>query len=253
MKKEPSKGWLDFRDKAGEQLKGAGARAAGGLSAGAKRSGAWVKDSFRVEKGDAAWLLTEGLFFQNPLLVLTLGVTCALASSAELKSAVAMGGCTLLVLLCSALVISLTRNILPAPVRRVGGLAIVAAFTTAVGMVFQVLAPNRAAELGIYLPLIAVNTLLLTRAAAFDAENKPGRALVDALGAGVGYALALALLGLVREALGSGSVWGVSLFGGELHPAVLLAAPCGGFLVLGALTALVQWLKNRNRKGEKEP
>ena len=249
MKKEKSKGWLEFRAKAGAWFRRLGGRLKRSFASASGRTAAWAADSFRLEKGAAAESLKNGLFLRNPLLVLALGVTCALGATAQLKSAAAMGGCTLAVLLCSSLLISLTRNVLPEPVRKVSGLLIIGTFTSAAGLLLQVLAPNRAQALGIYLPLIAVNCLLLTRTESIAAHHTPGYALLDALSAGVGYALALLVLGAVREALGSGSLWGVPLFGGKIHPALLLAAPCGGFLLLGGLSAAVQWLKNRVQKG----
>lgn len=248
MKKEPSKGWLEFRARAGEWLRAAGRQLRRLLAAVGRRIWAWLKASFRLERGRALAVLRDGLLARNPLLVLTLGATCALAATADLKSAVTMGCCTLCVLLCSELLVSLLRHVIPEKARRVCALMIVGAFTTAAGMLLRLTAPLRAEDLGLYLLLIAVNCMVLSRAAGFACENTPGYALLDALSNGLGYGLALAVLGAVREVLGSGSLWGVSLFGAQFHPALLIAAPCGGFLTLGLLTALAQWIRNLSRR-----
>lgn len=247
-KKEPSQGWLKFRAKAGAGMKSAGKKLGALLAALFKRMGRSLAANFRMEKGKALGVLRDGLFVRNPLLVLVLGVTCALLASTNLKNAVVMGVCTLAVLFCSAFVISVTRKVLPEPVRKVTNLLVIGAFTTVAWMLVRLLFPQNAEELGIYLPLVAVNSVLLTRAEHFAAQNTPGYALLDALSTGVGYGVALALLGAVRELLGAGTLWGVPLFGTQFHPALLVAAPCGGFLVLGILTAAAQWLGSFGRK-----
>lgn len=261
MKKEPSKGWLEFRAKAGAALKKAGAAiwaalkrfgAAAGrlLAAGARRVWAWLKANFSLEPRSAWGVVRDGVFAKNPLLVLTLGVTCALAATADLKSAVVMGCATLVVLLCTELLVSLLRNVIPAAGRRICALCITAAAVTAAGLVLQMVVGAQAEALGVYLPLLAVNCAVLSRVDGFAACHTPGYALLDALSGGLGYGLALAALGAVRELLGAGTLWGRPIFGAGFYPVLLLAAPCGGFLLLGILTAAAQWLRGlAGRKG----
>lgn len=261
MKKEPSKGWLEFRAKAGAALKKAGTAvwralkrfgsAAGRLiAAGARRSWAWLKANFGLEPRAAWEVVRNGLFTGNPLLVLSLGVTCALAATADLKDAVVMGCATLAVLLVTELLVSLLRNVIPAAGRRICALCITAAAVTAAGMVLRMTAGVRTEALGIYLPLLAVNCAVLSRVDGFAACHTPGYALLDALSGGLGYGLALAALGALRELLGAGTLWGRPIFGAGFNPVLLLAAPCGGFLLLGVLTAAAQWVRDlAGRKG----
>lgn len=253
MKKEPSKGWLEFRGKAGARLKTLRASAQAALAKGAGTLAGKTAQKFALDKKTAGRLLGEGLLTRNPLLTAALGISCALAAGSRLKSAVLMGVCTLAVLLCSALMISLTREVFPKAFRHMAQLIIIAAFTAAAVQLATLVCPVETEQLGVYLPLIAVSSLLLVRSASVQSRQDPGYALVDALGAGMGYALALVLLGAVRELLGAGSLWDVKLLGGAVHPALLIAAPCGGFLTLGFLTALAQYLRTRlGRKKEGE-
>lgn len=268
MKKEPSKGWLEFRAKAGARLKQFGAWAwavlkkvgaalkkfaiAVGrlLAAGAKRAWAWLKANFSLEPRAALEVVKNGLLAKNPLLVLTLGVTCALAATETLQDAVVMGCCTLAVLLCSELLTSLLRNVMPPIAQAVCGLTITAAAVTAAGLVLRTVVPGETQRLGIYLPLLAVNCAVLSRVNGFAGSHTPGYALLDALSNGLGYALALAALGAVRELLGAGTIWGRNVFGEGFHPVLLIAAPCGGFLVMGLLIAFAQWIRDLvGRKG----
>lgn len=207
----------------------------------------WCRDSFLVPRSEIGQIALDGLWLQNPVLVLLLGLCPALAVTTSLQNGVGMGLATAAVLVCSNFTISLLRKVIPSEIRAISSLVIIAAFTTAADLLMQALLPNLSETLGLYVPLIAVNGLLLGRAETFARDHPPGKALLDGLCSGLGFTGALAILGAVREILGAGTVWGAPLPLISTHPLRLLLSPCGGFLVLGCLAALVQHA--RHRKG----
>lgn len=193
-------------------------------------------------------IVLNGLLFQNPILVLFLGMCATLAVSTSLTNALGMGLSTTAVLICSNVVISLLRKAIPKEVRIACYVVIIAGFVTVVELCLKAYLPSLSESLGIFIPLIVVNCIILGRAEAFASKNSPLYAAVDGVSMGLGFTLALCAMGFIRELLGGGAI-----FGHQVLPqkAILIAAPCGGFLVLGCLVALTQYLKTRaaNKKG----
>lgn len=204
------------------------------------------RDPQRMEK--IKTIVLNGLIFQNPILVLFLGMCSTLAVSTSLVNALGMGFSTTAVLICSNVVISLLRRIIPKEIRIACYVVVIAGFVTVVDLVLQAFVPSLSESLGLFIPLIVVNCIILGRAEAFASKSTPGYAALDGLSMGLGFTLALSVMGFIRELLGAGAI-----LGHEVLPekAILIAAPCGGFLVLGCLVALTQFLKNRDWKKKK--
>ncbi len=190
-------------------------------------------------------IVLNGLILQNPILVLFLGMCSTLAVSTSLTNALGMGLSTTMVLICSNVVISLLRKAIPKEVRIACYVVIIAGFVTIVELCLKAYLPALSESLGLFIPLIVVNCIILGRAEAFASKETPGYAALDGLSMGLGFTGALCIMGFIRELLGSGS-----FLGHEILPVkvMLLAAPCGGFLVLGSLVALVQYLRARPPK-----
>lgn len=184
----------------------------------------------------------DGLLYQNPILVLFLGMCATLAVSTSLTNALGMGLSTTAVLVCSNIVISLLRKAIPKQVRIACYVVIIAGFVTIVDLVMQAYLPALSESLGLFIPLIVVNCIILGRAEAFASKETPLYAAVDGVSMGLGFTLALCVMGFIRELLGGGSILGHQVLP---EKAILIAAPCGGFLVLGCLVALTNYLKAR--------
>lgn len=188
-----------------------------------------------TDPGRAYAEFAKGLWRENPVLVQVLGMCPALAVTNSAVNAVAMGGATLFVLVGSSFLVSLLRRVIPKPVRITAYIVIIATFVTIADLVLQALAPAVHKELGAFISLIVVNCLILGRQEAFASRSPVGLAVLDALGMGLGFTLALVALGGAREILGSGSLFGLSLFGPSFEPWVVMILPPGGFLMLGLL------------------
>ncbi len=190
-------------------------------------------------------IVLNGLILQNPILVLFLGMCSTLAVSTSLTNALGMGLSTTAVLICSNVVISLLRKAIPKEIRIACYVVIIAGFVTIVELCLKAFLPDLSESLGLFIPLIVVNCIILGRAEAFASKETPGYAALDGLSMGLGFTLALCVMGFIRELLGGGSI-----LGHEVLPfkAILIAAPCGGFLVLGCLVALTNYLKSRPPK-----
>ena len=193
-------------------------------------------------------IFLNGLLFQNPILVLFLGMCSTLAVSTSLTNALGMGVSTTTVLICSNVVISLLRKYIPKEVRIACYVVIIAGFVTIVELCLKAFLPALSQSLGIFIPLIVVNCIILGRAEAFASKETPKYAALDGLAMGLGFTAALSAMGVIREFLGSGSLLGYPLLPFQV---TLIAAPCGGFLVLGCLVALVQHLRARPKKAAK--
>lgn len=222
-----------------------------GAAAGrvAKAVGAWLKENFCVERKEAGRVALNGLIFQNPTFVLLLGMCPTLATTTSLQNGIGMGLSTAAVLACSNVAISLLRKVIPNQIRIASYIVVVATFVTAVDLLMQAFLPGLSKALGLYIPLIVVNCIILGRAEAFASKNKPGQSFLDGVFTGLGFTGALAILGGIREILGAGTIWGVALPVISKNPVGLILSPCGGFLTLGCLIALVQWLRTRTGKG----
>ncbi|MBN2239934.1 MAG: electron transport complex subunit E [Dehalococcoidales bacterium] len=185
----------------------------------------------------------KGIIISNPVFVLALGLCPSLAVSSNLDNALGMSAGVLFVLLGSNIIVAAIRKIVPNMVRIPVYIVVIATFVTIIGMVFQAYVPSLYDSLGIYLPLIVVNCIILGRAEAFASKNSVLYSIADALGASVGFLLALVIISLFRQLLGTG---GIEIFGFELftlpvlgdHPMLFFILPPGAFLVIGLLLAL---------------
>jgi len=193
---------------------------------------------------------TKGIAKQNALFVLTVGLCPSLAVTTGLKNALAMGVAVIAVLTCSNIVIAAMRSIIPSEIRIPCFIVIVASFVTMIEIAFKAyLPPEVNAALGIFIPLIVVNCIILYRAEAFAYKNSTVRSALDGLGIGVGYTLAICLVATIREVLGNGTLWGYEWvplsWPYEYVPASILIQAPGAFLLLGLLMGLFNWLRMR--------
>lgn len=195
--------------------------------------------------------LFNGIIKENPTFVLMLGMCPTLAVTTGVINAIGMGLSTTAVLICSNVVISLLRNFIPSKIRIASYVVIIAGFVTIVQMLLNAYAPALSGSLGIYIPLIVVNCIILGRAEAFASKNTPGISALDGLGMGLGFTIALTLIASVREILGAGSFAGISLFGEGFQPASVMILPPGAFLTLGILLAVINSI-TKARKNAKE-
>jgi electron transport complex protein RnfE len=186
--------------------------------------------------------LWNGLIKENPVLVLMLGMCPALAVSTQAANGIGMGLSTLAVLVLSNFVISCLRKVIPDQVRLPAYIVIVASLVTVTELLIKAYIPSIYEALGIYIPLIVVNCIILGRAEAFAAKQSPVASLFDGIGIGLGFTLGLTLLGICRELLGSGSVFGLTLTP-ETYNILLFVLPPGAFITLGFLIAIVNKLK----------
>ncbi|MCF8347923.1 MAG: electron transport complex subunit E [Bacteroidales bacterium] len=183
---------------------------------------------------------TKGLIKENPVFVLLLGLCPTLGVTTSAINGLGMGLATTFVLVMSNLVVSLVRDFIPDKVRIPSFIVIIASFVTIVELVMQAYLPALFDSLGLFIPLIVVNCIVLGRAEAFASKNNPLSSIIDGLGMGFGFAFALTLLGGVRELLGSGAIFGFKLMQGDLMLVFILAP--GAFIVLGYLIALINKL-----------
>lgn len=192
-----------------------------------------------------AKILKNGLIDENPIFVQVIGMCPTLAVTTSAINGLGMGLSTTAVLLCSNIVISLMRKIIPAKIRIPAFIVVIATFVTIVGMLLKAYVPALDAALGLFIPLIVVNCIILARAESFASKNGPVASAVDGLGMGLGFTLALTVLGAVREILGNGSLFGMALFGSSFQPALLFILPPGAFLTLGFLLAGFNKLRSK--------
>lgn len=188
---------------------------------------------------------TKGLIKENPTLVTLLGMCPTLAITTMASNAVGMGAAATFVLICSNLVISLLKKVIPKQVRLPAYIVIIAGFVTLVGLVLQAYIPAVYDALGIYLPLITVNCIILGRAEMFASKNNALASVLDGAGMGVGFTLALLAVGSVREIFGLGSWFGIDICPDFIQPMTIFILPAGGFFVLGCVIALVNKLADR--------
>ena len=187
----------------------------------------------------------EGIWRQNPVFVMVLGMCPTLAVTVSAMNALSMGLATAFVLVCSCGLVSLMRRIVPKEVRIATYIVIIATFVTAVDYAIQALSLALYDALGAFIQLIVVNCIILGRAEAPASKHPPVTAMVNALGMSIGFVIGLLALGAVREILGAGTLFGFSLFGANFQPWVVMVLPPGGFIVLGAWLLLFSALKRR--------
>ena len=187
--------------------------------------------------------LTRGIVRENPVFVMMLGMCPTLGVTTSLENALGMGLATAFTLLISNAVISLVKSLIPAMVRIPCYIVLIASIVTVIDMMMAARLPALHETLGIYIPLIVVNCIILGRAEAFAAKNNLFQSLLDALGMGIGFTLALCLLGSVREIIGAGSIFGYPLLGDGGYPVLLFVMPPGAFLALAGLIMLFNRLR----------
>ena len=193
-------------------------------------------------------ILKNGILTENPTFVQLLGMCPTLATSTSLLNALGMGAAATFVLVCSNVVISLLRKLIPEKIRIAAYIVVIAGLVTVIDFLMQAFIPVLSNSLGLFIPLIVVNCIILARAESFASKNKPLPSALDGLTMGIGFTFALSCISTVREILGSGSILGFELFGGAV-PLKIMGYPAGGFLVLGFAIAVVQYLKNRKKGG----
>ena len=192
----------------------------------------------------------NGLLTENPTFVLLLGMCPTLAVTTGVTNAIGMGLSTTAVLICSNMVISLLRNFIPNKIRIASYIVIIAGFVTIVQMLMNAYVPALAGSLGIYIPLIVVNCIILGRAEAFASKNSVGHSAMDGLGMGLGFTCALILIAAVREILGAGTFAGIPLFGDGFQTVSIMILPPGAFLTLGILLAIINGIAGRRKKAK---
>lgn len=189
---------------------------------------------------------TKGLFKENPVFVLLLGMCPSLATTTSVVNAVGMGLSATAVLVCSNVVISLLRKLIPNKVRIASYIVIIAAFVTVVQLLLEAYVPSLSKSLGVFIPLIVVNCIILARAESFASKNKVGASFLDGLGMGLGFTLALVIISTVREILGNGTWAGIRVMPSGYTPALMFILPAGGFLTLGIVLGVINLVKGRN-------
>jgi electron transport complex protein RnfE len=189
-----------------------------------------------------------GLWRENPVFVMLLGMCPVLAVTNSVLNAIAMGLATTFVLLCSSALVSMLRHSIPRQVRIASYIVIIATFVTVVDYAIQAISLDLYKALGAFIQLIVANCIILGRAEAYASKNNLATALINALGMGVGFTFALLCLGSVRELLGSGTLLGFPIFAEGFQPWVVMILPPGGFFVLGAWLLLFSWLKSRQAR-----
>lgn len=183
-------------------------------------------------------VIKNGIVDENPTFSQVLGMCPTLAVTTSAINGLGMGIATMVVLTMSNLFISLLRKVIPSKIRIPAFVIVIASFVTIVGMLLKAFVPALDKALGLFIPLIVVNCIILARAESFASKNGPIASIFDGIGMGIGFTMALTTLGLIREVLGNGSAFGMALFGESFQPALIMILPPGAFLVLGTLLAL---------------
>lgn len=193
---------------------------------------------------------TKGIYRENPTFRVVLGLCPVLAVTTTINNGVGMGIATTMVLVSSNFIISLVRNLIPNNIRIPIYIVIAATFVCIVEMLMQAFAPALYKALGIFVPLIVVNCIILGRAEAFAGKNPVLKSIADGLGMGLGFTLSMALVSAIRELIGSGSLLGYPILPHSYQPVLIMILPPGAFLTLGYLLALSNWADMRNKKGK---
>lgn len=192
--------------------------------------------------------LTDGIIKQNPVFRLVLGTCPTLALTTAAMNGIYMGLCTTFVLLCSNMLVSALRKIIPDKVRIPCYVIVIATFVTLVQMIVKKFLPEINTVLGLYLPLIVVNCIILARAEAFASTNTVGDSALDAIGMGIGFTLSLTVMGAIREFIGAGAIFGFELGGMSDYALTVFILPAGGFLVYGLMMAAINQIYNNYEK-----
>lgn len=200
------------------------------------------------KKSSLRSVFLNGIIAENPTFRLVLGTCPTMAVTTSAINGVGMGLAATFVLIGSNVVISLLRNFIPDKIRIPSFIVVICTFVTIVQMLMQAFVAELYASLGMFIPLIVVNCIILARAEAFASKNGIGRSAVDGMGMGLGFTLAITVMGAIRELIGNGTVFGLSVFGAAYQPMLLLILPAGGFIVYGLLLALINVVTARAKK-----
>ena len=204
---------------------------------------------------NAKQIMKDGLFYQNPVLVQLLGMCSCMAVTTTLFNGLGMGLSVTAILICSNVVISLLRRLIPSKIRIAAYIVIIAGFVTMVDLLLQAFLPALSNSLGVFIPLIVVNCIILGRAEAFASKNGVAASALDGLFQGLGYTMVTVVMSVIRELLGNGT-FGAGVFGDGIrlipagYPALLMILPFGGFLTLGCLIAFSQWALTKRQEKE---
>jgi len=206
------------------------------------------------EKKTIGGVLKNGIVTENPTFRLVLGTCPTLAVTTSALNGLGMGAAATFVLVCSNLAISLLRKFIPDQVRIPAFIVVICTFVTMVQLLMQAFVPSLYESLGMFIPLIVVNCIILARAEAFASKNTPLLSAADGLGMGIGFTLALTLMGTIRELIGNGSVFGMNVLGDGYQPMILIILASGGFLTFGLLLGLFNLIvkKIEKRRASKE-
>ena len=202
------------------------------------------------EKVSKVSILTNGIIKENPVLRLVLGTCSTLALTTSVSNAFGMGAAFTFVLVLSNVIIAMLRNIIPAKVHLPCYIVIIASFVTIVQMVMQAFTQSLYDAMGVFIPLIVVNCIILGRAEMFASKNPVLPSIVDGLGMGVGFTAALLAMGIIRELLGAGTVFGLPVLSGFMDPIIIFLLPPGGFFVFGILVAIAGKLSEEGKAPE---
>ena len=200
------------------------------------------------EKKSLGRVFFNGIIPENPTFRLVLGTCPTLAVTTSALNGLGMGAAATFVLVCSNIAISLLRKFIPDQVRIPAFIVVICTFVTMVQLLMQAFVPSLYDSLGIFIPLIVVNCIILARAEAFASKNTPLASAADGLGMGVGFTLALTLMGAIRELIGNGSVFGFSVLGASYEPMLLIVLASGGFLTFGLLLGIFNLLVKKIEK-----
>ena len=193
--------------------------------------------------------LKEGLLTQNPVLVQMLGLCSTMAITTSIANGIGMGVSVIIILTASNVVISAIRKVVPDKIRIAMFIVVIVGFVTCVDLLLQAFVPSIAASLGVFIPLIVVNCIILGRAEAFSYKNGIGASFFDGICQGLGYTFVLLAMCVIRELLGAGTLAGFRIIP-EQYPIGVLTLPVGGFLVLGCLIAAMQWALSKSNEGK---
>ena len=196
--------------------------------------------------------LRDGIITNNPVFVQLLGTCPSLATTTSATNALGMGLSVIFVLVFSNLFISLLRKFIPNQIRIASYIVIISGFVSMLELLIKAYLPSLSNSLGLFIPLIVVNCIILARAEAFASKNKVLPSIMDGISMGLGFTFALVILGSIREVIGAGTIFGISVFGEWFEPAVLFIMPPGAFITLGFVIALVQKIRDNRDKYAKQ-
>ena len=206
-----------------------------------------------AKKNTFMGVFLNGLIWENPTFNLMLGMCPTLAITIAGSNGLGMGLATTAVLVCSNLLISIQRNIIPEKVRIPAFIVVIASFVTMIDLLLKAYIPALSASLGMYIPLIVVNCIIFARAESFAFKNPPLLSIADGLGMGLGFTFAITLLSVIREVIGTGKIFGVAVLPASYQPMAIMTQVPGGFVTLGILLILVNLLRsNAGKKSKKE-